>query len=1016
MQRNKVAEYLIGFGAEIDNSSLNQLLTLMDTTKLKAFGLSAAFVGVTSAVYKFIESVTKEEFELRKLAKQQSKSVENMNAQNKALQAMGMTLQEVNKDANLKSVYKDLVAFNKEMKLPNADAAIGKIREMQGAFWKLKSAVNYAIESIGRQVLINLEMPIKRITGYMNSISDWIKNNLNSITSKVSSVITSFSKGLIGIGETIGKIFNWIGQMPAGVKNIATAIGLVIGLLNSGPLGKIMALITFIGEVIHDAEVYQWNQNNARTGEYLQADGKTPVKVDTYLTGIWDVIFGAEGEGKTTSQKSKDIFSRIIESINKGLRDAINELNSGDNSEITKWVETLTGPLGEIFVGISDWATSGEGQAQLSLLVNNLITAIGSVLSVAGELGVDLTSSMAKLITQLFEGTNWEQVWKESAVSEFLQKDNGFAVGISTAIETALLGGNLVTSLFAGALAGYHNTRRDSLLKLYQGLNKVEKEELGAPDYDDNGNILYSWLEEKLGQSGELEGVFTEDLKTDFSTMMNAVIQTLFKGFEITGDIASVIFGAIGTKLKEVAVASDNSGALSKLSEAFTILGKQDSIFGEAFGVGIAATAATGNWIIGIISGLVDLINQAIANPSQFETEFKELGTAMGEFFAILWDGDWIDVDDKSKGRKGGMLKDLLFGKDEGNVILNKIKEWLAPIGDMIVVFFQSLWVRIYNSAPQWLRDALGFAGIENPNTSTIYKNKDGTYTIESTNGNKKVVSAQEANALKGQLGNIVIGDDGSYRTKDGSDPNSLFGNSQMARQFFYNNDFYQKWIEENGGLYETTPEGIKNLLNNTDMWEKFVQQIYNGNEGWAVSDLLGKKGKSEHGEGFGLDPSVNTEVATQQLDQWISTMEGTKTVKIKAEVEGEGDKKAWGGRIGRRIDGLTVGEDGTEYIIPITKPDRAASLIKQMFGEMGSSAVSQIIGSLGLGESGTFGASLSSLSTAMSGMTMANTYNINAPVNINVNSSGADAKEIGSNVYNLAERHLIKNLMGVYA
>ena len=115
-------------------------------------------------------------------------------------------------------------------------------------------------------------------------------------------------------------------------------------------------------------------------------------------------------------------------------------------------------------------------------------------------------------------------------------------------------------------------------------------------------------------------------------------------------------------------------------------------------------------------------------------------------------------------------------------------------------------------------------------------------------------------------------------------------------------------------------------------------------------------------------------------------------------------------------MDGVTVGEDGTEYIIPITKPDRAASLTMQMLSEMGSNAIQRIMSGLGLGMEGTNGADFSSLRTAMSGMTMSNNFNINAPVNINVTSNGADAKEIGSSVYDLAERHLIKNVMGVYA
>jgi len=124
----------------------------------------------------------------------------------------------------------------------------------------------------------------------------------------------------------------------------------------------------------------------------------------------------------------------------------------------------------------------------------------------------------------------------------------------------------------------------------------------------------------------------------------------------------------------------------------------------------------------------------------------------------------------------------------------------------------------------------------------------------------------------------------------------------------------------------------------------------------------------------------------------------------------------ALGGRFDKEMNNMTVAEDGTEYIIPITKPARAFELINQMLNEMGSSAVAHILRGFGFGQSGTVGASMGSIGTAMSGLVMNNTFNIHAPVNINVTSNGASAQEVGTQAYNLAERHLVKTLMGVYA
>ena len=128
--------------------------------------------------------------------------------------------------------------------------------------------------------------------------------------------------------------------------------------------------------------------------------------------------------------------------------------------------------------------------------------------------------------------------------------------------------------------------------------------------------------------------------------------------------------------------------------------------------------------------------------------------------------------------------------------------------------------------------------------------------------------------------------------------------------------------------------------------------------------------------------------------------------------------KKAWGGRIDQETNGLTVGEDGPEYIIPITKPSRAAELIKQMFGEMGTSSVQKIIEDLGLGMSGnTIGSDYASIASAMGGSSNITTNNnVSAPVNIYVSASGVGAEDVGARAYDAAQRQHLRMLKGVFA
>lgn len=1015
MARNMLTEYVIRLGADVDNSGLQMLFQLLDSAKVRALGVSAALGLATVGVYKFVESVVKQEEELIQLDKKQKENIKTINAQNKALSAMGKTLKEVQKDDKLNKVYKDIVKFNKELELPNADGAIRKIEALQASFWKLRSGVKYVVQSIGRQVMINLEAPIQRITGGLNSISEWIKTNFNSITMKVSSVLTSFAKGIIGIGETIGKIFEWINAMPSAIKGIAMAIGVVFGLLNSGPLGKIMALISLIGDTIHDAENYQWNQQNAKDPKFFAANNekgwtrnkndKNVVKdangnavayqIDTAYSGIWDIAFG-EGEPR---EKATKVATKIFDDINNGIKDAINAMNSGESSGLREWISTLSGPFGEILGGIVDWV-SGDGKQQIAQFASDLITAIASVLAKAGELGVDLESSIAKLIYSVFGGTDWEKVWNDSKINEFLQPDNAFAVGLTTALETALAGGNLITSLISGGLAGYQQTRNEELRELYSQLSDEEKNQLfekyGAPG--DEG-ITYKWLEKALGSDPSLSKAITDDLQEDFNTTVDAVLEALIGGVKIADDVAGNILSTIVLAIAN-GLGNDKEHIGGTISSALSSLG-EDNMLWDGMALGLATWIGSGSFLLGLFASLGDIIANASSSPDG-QQKLKEAARGFSEMLTTLWEGALVDDGKGGKVRNGiglkTFLKELIGGDDSGlkklfDDLAADITLWLDPVKKAIVSFFNQLWIDIYNNAPDWIRGAISKIGVADPNRSNVKDNGDGTYTIESTTG-----ESMTTRKMSKEEGEWLMRNQNNFALKDGK----LVGTGTVGNS--------QWWYGP--GNAALTPYGFNNYLDDLLVGRESTVDLF-GSKRPTLTILNGilKQKKSD------VPVEANTEPFEKEIAEAIQKAEG-ETVNIPVHAEGEegenGGGQAFGGRFGKRTR-VDVAEDGAEYIIPITKPERAASLIKQMFAEMGSSAVSKVVSSLGLGEVGTNGASFASLNSAMNGMTMANTYNINAPVNINVNSTGADAKDIGSEVYNLAERHLIKNVMGVF-
>ena len=887
-------EYIIKLGTQMDSNGLNQIMDFLNTFRKSTLGVTAAIGAATTALYKFIESTTKQEMEIKKLAKAQGISIEQMTKQKSVLDAMGKSLQEVRKDDKLKKTYEEIMKFNKELELPSASGSIKRIEELRNAFWKLRSIVNLAVSSIGKQLLVNLEAPIKRITGGMNKISDWVRSNLNSISHKVSSVLTAFAKGIIGIGEVFGKIFKWITSLPAGIKAIATAIGVLSIALTAGPIGRLLMLITMVGNLIHDYENFQWNKNNAENTEFWAADNEQgwtrdkskatldengnaiAYKVPLLLEPAWE---GYDQNG--ISGVAQAFVDKITEGI--GSIDA-----SGAGEEFGKFIVTIFDQLTATVDGAGQ-ATGGILGAGIALgkkIFTFLGTAIKQIAPVGGEIG-DFVSS---IFTQ---------------VGEFLSAGAGGA--------NAVLGD--ATSTLGTVASGI-------LDFIIQGLNSLLKE-------DKDG---------RTGIEKFVKGIFDfiGSAITDFATRMELPEGSKGK-IDASGTIAN-----IGTQIGDIIGSAIQLGVHfldNFLKDAKDwVLNNKD----ELIKIGLAIMQ-------GIVDGLLN-IKDAI----------------MRRLFGDWWVGNVERRDTAANVKKQfidpetGEVNEVVVGKSGKEYRLDESQEFSRTDARAAQVEFG-------------LREATAFEE---------YKR--------------------------------VFYD--------------LLGDSEMSRRLGYG--------DENVTLASSIARMFGARYDPTTMTFSGKNGQFSGDQNANLMSLLGELSFTDSVESFkqvfgdiqeimnenGLEASVDISNAEQAAEAARQKMEETfaaNPVNVPLEVGGSGDGdntagEAFGGRFDR-AQKVTVGEDGAEYIIPISKPERAAALLKQMVSEMGSSAHA-ILGSLGIGTPGTNGASTSSIASAMSGMQMHNSNNINAPITIYVNSSGASAEEIGNNVYNVAERNLIKNIAGVLA
>lgn len=1137
-----LAEYMVSLTANIDNQGIGQILSILDTLGSRGVKLTATLTGATTAIYKLVESATKEEFRLKELAKTQKKTTEEIRASETALKKMGMTLNDIKKDASLKAIYDDLKKFNKEMEMPNMENALKNVRNLQASFWKMGSAIEYLVQQIGQRVLINLEAPIKRITKNFNSVAEWLKKNLNNVATKIGQYITAFAKGVIGIVEGFQKITDLVDRLPASVKGIGGAILAVIALLKSGPIGQILALVSIIGDTIHDFENYQWNQQNLKNpqwwddgkGGYTDKyyEGATPYQIRTGpLTPVWEILM-TDADDKT---KATQIWEKVFSGLEEALKNVINKLN-GNDLGLKEWLTGENSPISNALDGIKAWFEDENNAERFRDFIQSLALGIASLLKKAGEIGLDITASVADFIGTLFGGVDW----KDSKINAALSGDNGIAVGLTAAIETALLGGNFLTSVIAGVLGGYQTEREKAIKSLY------EKDHPGEIiDWD---KILYTDLEKDYGADPRLAGMLSEGLQDSFNKTIGGVMELLVGGLKFVGDTAGKLTKGL---LKSILMAlgqTDESTAQQALDE----IGDKNVIW-NGLSTAIATWFAGGNFFTGLITGISSMLAGITDENGNFDwSQLEESAKEFWDFILTIWEGPMKeDGSGRTGDGLGSLFRKLWEGEDgSGGIrkfaedIAGQIGTWLEPIKNAISDWFSSLWINIWNGAPDWVRTALGFVNIKDPNSSKVTLNDDNTYTFSSTTGEDKTVPKEVGEALadfapylKVENGQFKL--TGEYADKGGyinpltgqtlNDYINMVANSPDADATALRNKLIdngvvpelgvevktddakqqvQDFIGEIDGKTVTIslavkPDGTSDL---GDLWNdpnfqsawKEGKFTISGSPYYGISteqetrarnlfnEALAKQSLKydenghlwygdENGDYSQTDKDEEIEAAmgkvegvfisgSGDLDAALGALEaamdaaGLKgaadalvqaineaAARISASGAGEGGpNSALGGRFASKQK-RTLGEDGAEYIIPVTKGQRGVDLTIQAMSEMGSNAVRSILSHFGFGEGGdngaaaaggivraargmterltedfgigthgSLGSSVDAIASALSNIQPVNNYTITAPVNINVTSSGADAQDIGNGAYSAAERHLVRTLRGV--
>lgn len=1021
-------EYVVKLGTIIDNEGVNRILSFFDSSKLKALGLTAAIAGATTAIYKFVEASTQREFELAKLAKQQHKSLQLTRAENNAMQAMGKTMAEINKDQNLKKIYKDIVAFNKELELPDARDALDKVRNLEGAFMKLKATINTAVQWVNSQILINLERPIERLTGKTQSISEWLRDNMKDYAPKIATVLSGFARGVMGVFEAGGKLLEWLNALPPAIKNVGIMIVWLLALFKGGTIGRIFALITLIGDVMRDYDNYQWNKEN--NGD-----------VHTLGDGIWGVL---EDETLSATEKASQIAHNVVEMLSTALDSAFTDFNMQDI-----FGEGAEGEDKGIIGKIAEWFDNEQNQESLSKLGTSILGFITrGIRTIGGTAG----GVMGKIINGIFGDVTAEQIYADidgSAATTLATGIGGYLMGVIDEIQKngfgpGTLSKGLGTSFF-GAIIGAitSNLKQD----------------------ETTGKFNIDW-KDVIG-----------DLSSFGETFMNIVTEAI----GAVEDVGQIIFNAIGDALLNGGSGTPGHGnAFDALSNAFKVLG-EDQGLGDALSAGIATWFATGSVLGGIVGGIAEAIKFVAEDPEtngpELVRQIKELGQNLMFFLFGGENENGVQFD--------GILQSLVAVV---STLWEEIAPHLEPLKEGLIAFFdgiwasiteklgtmlEQLWIGIYNKFLDGtpLGDLIG-----DPNKASMERNENGGYVLKDTRGGEGTnLTPEQAAELAPYLNFLASDGKGGWRlTGEAGGQGTMSHMGRTLNQWFsgfINGEVDIETFRKMGGAQGwgwTKKEGYDaEARDRISRSSKGVgEEMYMfGGDYYSVDKNTGEGAIFDPGlkewfpaaseeikdmqasaetvvvEGFNPLKASSEETAevvdllSQAANATESEMEGVVTalealigkinaIKVVEQIGGGGggddgpDENGAYGAYGGRVATTThkiVGEDGPEYIVPISKPGRAIELINQALSEMGMGTLGKISKDFGIGGSasfGTIGSSLESLIGSIGG----GSTNISAPINIYVTATGADGKEIGEGAYDAAERHLMKTLRGVYA
>lgn len=1113
MPAQTIKDYLIGFGFDVDQSSTSAFQNIVKNTDTIVKGLANGLKSIVNPlqgvhqetkavhqeakqanvtveklgkgmktlgqamkvlfasaaakkVYNFAKNLYEQEQTIAKTATTLHKTTEEARAYTTVLKVMGKTADEIKQSKALTETYNELNAIAKRLSLPEALVGSDNIKNVVGAFERLKVIGSYSLQWIYYQTQKVANGPLQRLKNIFDTIGTNLEEGMPEWTSNVAELINGVLAIVSAFAQAATDVVTFLNKIPGPIKAIIAALALLELALNGGTLGAVVTLIAGAGVLLDDFYTYM-EGGDALLGPFWQQCIDTFTNIKSAVEDAITAIKGFYKESTSDDGKTNwlSFGVKLATYIIKGAGIVLKNFTTAIKTwmgldENASWTE-----VGDAIIkGIGDKATelvkavktalTGNADASWTEVGDAIINGIKTV---AGTLSSTLKEAL---------GLGYDKSWPEIVSVLITGLQNG-AGKLLDAIKTAITGDESsswsdVGSALWGWISDSIKTAAGNITEFWKGI---------LTDGLDRGGIL-GGLEtilakamllslaiktsiikaiDKIQENGTLGNIWgsLESIVQSVLDIVNEIITAITgsdgtDGFAAFGDtLSNVVAGAVevisaalsaaADALKWVAVILHKAneagilddvlkGIASSVGVIFAASAVTNVIkFFQAFAAGKAIFAGLNPYVLALataVGGLIALISWAhdqVKREDKTVGDYKQLDLNQYEMVASQIDPkDGQAIGESLAEQINQGVEQGIMSSDTGEKLLEIYKQYLTPEG--------MDWESYYTDGGREAAEAL-LSGAEEVMDNTE-------------------IGAEQQNALDGIIESLTGAEEAAKSTSEelsNITPDDM-GLSEMAAELSESSDAaadHAQQVTEALSTVETTgEEALTQVKAVSEETAAAVLDALSGVESpvsavfesikTLVDNTMNSIKRAPNGVSSRWRTAFNgvsnaVKNALKDLPTWVRTNVIDKITQALSSLPTTitTPTVTTGNSNGGVINSETVTRVGEgnkrEYIIPVTKPNRGIPLLKAAARDLGLSvdSVSRATSMLGGSASGNV---TPTYATTSSSSVVNNNYNntINAPATINVR--GTDPVSTGKNVNNTHEQLILRNIKSAMA